>query len=662
MNNLKEIVPREEEKIRSLDVREQCRMRLPVWFGSRDNYEHGVLEVLANASDEITNNFSNGEMRVHLSEDFREISVLDTGRGIPIRGETDGIKNYELLFCNLFSGTNYSNMDSGKFTTGANGVGTCVLNHASTLFEVTSIQNNKAVQVRFEDGGRLTQPLINVENTWGIEHGSIFKFKLDPEVFTRTVFDKDSIMNILNRLSGVNSKLTIYFTVGDEEEKVFTYDSLSEYLTLNHINALSEQVDFNEKEYQTEIIEKEELLGKKGNQTITTVVENTKIEINRIKASISLSTEPLQQTFLNYTYLKEGGTIYDGVIDGLRKFFNRGAKKNKLTAQDIEMSFNIVATVLSNNVEFENQTKFSTKKELYKKLVSTYIIENMETVQAERPKIVEEMKKHLEQINEFNNKNNDKVKKLKTILNEKITPTNRVKKFVDCRTKDKTKRELFIVEGDSALGSCKLGRDAEFQGIMPVRGKILNCLKANLIKVLDSEIIVDLIKVLSCGIEVNSKKNKELNSFSLDNLNWDKVIICTDADVDGYQIRTLILTMLHVLVPTLIREGKVYIVETPLYEIELENGESIFVYSDSEKDKVISGLTCKYKVHRSKGLGENDPDMMWKTTMNPETRKLTRVKIDDVEKMQAMFELLLGDDVAPRKKYIEEHGHKYVEL
>lgn len=661
MNELENIKPREEETIRSLDVREQCRMRLPVWFGSRDNYEHGVLEVLANASDEITNNFPNGEMRVNLSDDCRTISVLDTGRGIPIKGETNGIKNYELLFCNLFSGTNYSNMDSDKFTTGSNGVGTCVLNHASTLFEVTSIQNNQAVQVRFEEGGRLTQPLMEVENIWNIEHGSIFKFTLDPEVFTRTVFDKDSIMDILNRLAGANNKLAIYFSFGDEEEKEFTYKTLSEYLSLNRINALSEQVDFGEKEYKTEIVEKMEVKGGTGNTVINTT-EIIKFETNKVKASLSLSTEPLQQTFLNYTYLKDGGTVHDGVIDGLRKFFNKGVKKNKLTVQDIEMSFNIVATVLSNNVEFENQTKFSTKKELYKKIVSSYIVENMETVQAENPKVVDEMKKHLEKISAFNKNNNDKVKKLKTALTEKVTPTNRVKKFVDCRTKDKTRRELFIVEGDSALGSCKLGRDSEFQGIIPVRGKILNCLKANLMKIFDSDIIIDLLKVMGCGVEINSKKNKELHSFNLENLNWDKVIICTDADVDGYQIRTLILTMVYVLAPTLIREGKVYIVETPLYEIEPQHGESIFVYSDSERDKVISGLTCKYKVHRSKGLGENDPDMMWHTTMNPETRKLTRVKIDDVEKMQEMFELLLGDDVAPRKKHIEEHGHKYVEL
>ena len=647
---------REHEKIRSLDTREQCRLRLPVWFGSRDNYEHGVLEVLANGSDEITNNFEQGIIKVNLSEDGKRVSILDTGRGIPIQGETDGIKNYEVLFCTLFTGTNYSNMDSGKITTGANGVGTCVLNHTSKLFEVTSIKNGIASQVRFENGGYLVQDLIEVPNTWDVEHGSIFTFELDGEVFTRTVFIKENIMAILNRLAGANNKLSIEFTFGQEEPVIYTYESLGEYLANNLTIKLSEQLDFNEKEFKTEVKEVKEVVDEDGKLSETVEI---KTEINRVKASISLSTEPLQQTFLNFTYLKEGGSVYDGVIDGLRKTFNKGVKKNKFTTQDIEMSFNIVATVLSNNVEFENQTKFSTKKALYKTLVSEYIVENMETIQAENPKVFEEMRKHLEKINAFNTTNDAKVKKLKTILNEKISVVNRIKKFVDCRTKDKSKRELFIVEGDSALGSCKLGRDSEFQALMPVRGKILNCLKADITRIFESEIIIDLMKVLGCGIEVQSKKNKELNSFNLDNLQYDKIIICTDADVDGFQIRTLILTMIYILAPTLIREGKVYIVETPLYEIETKEG-SLFAYTDSEKDEIIASINTRYKVHRSKGLGENNADMMWHTTMCPESRRLIRVNINDVVKMQDAFELFLGDDVQKRKEYIEENGYKYI--
>lgn len=632
----------ENQKQRMLNDREKARTKLPVFYGSYDNFTHALIETLANGRDEIINNFERGIIEVTLYDDMQTLEVLDTGRGIPLMGETDGVKNYVLLFETLFAGGNFDNLGDGKITTGQNGCGFTCLNYTSILCEITSYKNNKAYKVSYKDGGIFqTYEVTDSE----IEHGTRVKWKLDDTVYTKITYDVGYIKDILNKLSSTTDKVTYIFKHKDEVIE-YKYETTLEYMKENAKNSLCDYLVFREKTY-TENIKKEGI---------------NYIEKDAIRSIISLSTEPLHETYLNGTYLREHGTILDGIIDGLRKVFDKEVKKSKITAQDILMSFNIHTLLDSTNPIFNSQTKFSASNHLYKKIASKYIVENMETIKAENPKVYEEMRKHIEQINSFNTKNNDKVKKLKTILTEKVSTINRVKKFVDCRTKDKTRRELFIVEGDSALGSCKLGRNAEFQGIMPVRGKILNCLKANLIKVLDSEVIVDLMRVLGCGIEVNSKKNKDLHSFNLENLNWDKVIICTDADVDGYQIRTLILTMIYALAPTLIREGKVYIVETPLYEIEPQNGESIFVYSDSERDIAINQLTCKYKIHRSKGLGENDPDMMWHTTMNPETRKLIRVKIDDVEKMQEKFELLLGDEVAPRKKHIEEHGHKYVGL
>jgi DNA gyrase subunit B len=250
---------------------------------------------------------------------------------------------------------------------------------------------------------------------------------------------------------------------------------------------------------------------------------------------------------------------------------------------------------------------------------------------------------------------------IKKKLSGNIDITNRVKKFVDCRTKDITKRELYIVEGDSALGACKLGRDGEFQAIMPVRGKILNCLKADYDKIFKNEIIVDLLKVLGCGIEIKSKHNKDLATFELANLKWDKVIICTDADVDGFQIRTLILAMLYRLVPTIISVGKVFIAESPLFEITTKN-KTYFAYSDKEKNSILSHITTKYTLQRSKGLGENEPDMMWQTTMNPETRRLIQVMPDDVEETEKIFNVLLGDSLQERKIYIEQNGARYMEM
>ncbi len=238
---------------------------------------------------------------------------------------------------------------------------------------------------------------------------------------------------------------------------------------------------------------------------------------------------------------------------------------------------------------------------------------------------------------------------------------NKVKKFVDCRTKDIDKRELFIVEGDSALGSTKMGRDSEFQAIMPVRGKILNCLKSDINRVFQSDIIVDLLKVIGTGVEI-SHKHKELNTFDIDNLNWNKIIICTDADVDGFQIRCLILTMLYVLCPTLIEKGFVYIAESPLYEISDDKNKTYFAYSENEKSTIIKKIKGKYHIQRSKGLGENEPDMMWKTTMSPETRRLVQVTPTDAKKTKDAFELFLGENLSGRKEFIEENGHKYIDL
>ena len=251
---------------------------------------------------------------------------------------------------------------------------------------------------------------------------------------------------------------------------------------------------------------------------------------------------------------------------------------------------------------------------------------------------------------------------MKKKLSGSIDIANRVQKFVDCRSRDPEKREIYIVEGDSALGACKLSRDADFQGIMPVRGKILNCLKADYVRIFKSDVITDLLKVLGCGVEVQAKGQKDLNAFDINNLRWNKVIICTDADVDGFQIRTLILTMIYRLVPTLIREGYVYIAESPLYEIECK-GKTYFAYSDKEKAEIVSGLGgAKALINRSKGLGENDPDMMWMTTMNPETRRLIKVMPEDAKHMSQMFDLLLGDDLAGRKNHIAENGYLYLDM
>ena len=356
-------------------------------------------------------------------------------------------------------------------------------------------------------------------------------------------------------------------------------------------------------------------------------------------------------------------TAFVSALDAYIKKINKYQKnESKISFQDVQDCLILVTNCFSTQTSYENQTKKAiTNKfiqeamtDFFKAQLEVYFIEN----KAEADRIAEQVL--------INKRSRETAEKARLNIKKKLTGSmdlsNRVQKFVDCRSKDLSQREIYIVEGDSALGACKQSRNAEFQGLMPVRGKILNCLKADYVRIFKSEIITDLLKVLGCGVEVSTKSNKDISSFDLANLRWNKIIICTDADVDGYQIRTLILTMLYRLTPTLIREGYVYIAETPLYEIGCK-GKTWFAYSEQEKAAVLQELEGqKLTIQRSKGLGENDPDMMWLTTMNPETRRLIKVMPEDVERTAAMFDLLLGDDLNGRKNHIAENGYKFLDL
>lgn len=620
-----------KDTIRALDVREQCRMRLPVWFGSRDNYTHGVREILANASDEISNNFDEGTIVVTLEEDKETISIFDTGRGIPINGETNGVKNYELLFLTLFSGTNYDNVDNGKITTGANGVGTCVLNHTSELFEVSSIRNYKKDTVLFKDGGRLIDSEFDIPTD--IPNGTFIRFKLDKEVYTNTIYNTDDIKAMLKALSGVNSKLVIKYRHLDEKLE-YHYDNIEDYLEDNSINKIVNAYSFNSKEYDTEN------------------------ESNTISCTWNVSTEPFQNTFLNYTNLIEQGSIYDGFIDGMRKVFTK-ASKSKFTNLDIEMSFGFVVSVLSTNVEFTNQTKFSTNKQLYKKLVSEYIVENMEIFKAENPKEFDKILKHLQSINTFNTKNENSIKNIKKKLSEKTdTFTNRVETLVDCREHGEN-AELFITEGKSALSSVVASRNSDFQAAMPVRGKTLSVLKASADQIFNNQIILDIIKVLGCGCSFKNGKKKLLDDFNIDNLRYGKIILTVDRDSDGASIACLLATTFYKLMPELLKQGKIYLAKTPLYEITTKDDRLIYAFSDKEKDVIVKENKIA-KIQRNKGLGEMSAEVMAETTMNPETRVIEKIIINNEEDMKYYFEKWMGNDVSLRKEHIENHLHEYM--
>lgn len=621
-----------KDTIRTLNTREQCRIKLPVWFGSRENYIHGLREVLANASDEISNNFNDGKLVVNLHSDNKTISVFDTGRGIPIEDVTNGIPNYELLFSTLFSGTNYNNNDGGnlKTTTGANGVGTCVLNHTCTLFEVISYRNGKMHTVRFENGGKLVYKKFN-EHT-SIPHGTKITFKLDDKVYTCTEYKVNDIRGILRALAGSNSKLNIELTSNECTEN-YHYDSLSEYLDDNTNNKIVDTHSFLSKKYTDES------------------------ETNVIECSWNVSTEPFQNTFLNYTNLIEQGAIYDGFIDGMRKTFLKESK-SKFTSLDIEMSFGMAVSVLSTNVEFANQTKFSSSKQLYKKLVSDYIVSNMEIFKAENPQEFDKILKHLQQINSFNTKNEKSIKDIKKKLSEKSdTFTNRIESLVDCRKHGKD-AELFIAEGKSAMASIVASRNADNQAVLAIRGKTLSVLKASVEQIFNNQVIMDIIKALGCNVKINQNKSKIKVDFDIENLRYGKIIITTDADPDGDSISCLLATTFYKLMPELLKQEKVYIAKTPLFEITTKDGNLIYAFSDRERDEIIKNNKV-VKVQRNKGLGEMDAEVMAETTMNPKTRVIERIIVNNDQDMEYYFEKWMGTDVELRREHIIQHLDKY---
>ena len=372
----------------------------------------------------------------------------------------------------------------------------------------------------------------------------------------------------------------------------------------------------------------------------------------------------------NSSWLEHGGSpekaaksAFVSAIDGYLRQQNKYQKnESKITWADVEDCIVLISNNFSTQTSYENQTKKAITNKFIQEAMTEFLRTNLEIYFIENHFDAEKIAEQV-LINKRSRESAEKARlNIKNKLSANISIADRVQKFVDCRSKDVSKREIYIVEGDSALGSVKLSRDAEYQGIMPIRGKILNCLKADYARIFKSDIIMDLIRVLGCGVEVQGKHVKNMAAFDLNNFRWNKVVICTDGDVDGFQIRTLVLTMLYRLTPTLIKEGYVYIAETPLFEITC--GEKTwFAYSDAEKSAILKELEGKkVKVDRSKGLGENDPDMMWLTTMNPETRRLIRVMPEDVERTAQIFDLLLGDNLQGRKDHIAENGYKYLDM
>ncbi len=646
----------DNESITSLKGADRVRLRPAVIFGSDglDGCQHSFFEILSNSIDEAREGFGNF-IRVIRHSDY-SITVEDHGRGIPVEyNQKEERYNWELVYCELYAGGKYSNHtgENYEFALGLNGLGACATQYSSEWMDVTVFRDGYKYELHFEKGeniGGLKKTKCDYEHT-----GTIQTWKPDLEVFTDIKIPSEFFRDVLKKQAVVNAGLIFEFI--DEIEgttETFRYENgIVDYVSeLSGDKGFTKAVFFEGSAKGRDRKDKPEY---KVKMQISFCFNN---EINTI------------QYYHNSSWLEHGGApdraVKAAFVAELDKYLKNNNKYNKnetkITFNDIEDSLILITNTFSTMTSYANQTKKAISNKFIQEAITDFLKEQLEVYFIENK---EEADKIAAQVL-VNKRSRESAEKARIDVRKKLSGSmdvsTRVKKFVDCRSKDVSIRELYIVEGDSALGSVKMGRDSSFQAIMPVRGKILNCLKADLHHIFKSDIITDLIKVLGCGVEINSKHAKGLNSFDMDNLKWSKIIICTDADVDGYQIRTLILAMIYRLAPTLIREGKVYIAESPLFEITVK-GKSYFAYNEQEKTEILNKFKGqKLVVQRSKGLGENDPEMMWETTMNPETRRLIKVMPDDVELTQEFFDLLLGDNLQGRKDYISEHGHEYMEL
>ena len=646
----------DNESIQSLKGADRVRKRPGVIFGSDgiEGCEHSVFEILSNSIDEARE--GRGDKIIITRFEDGSVEVQDFGAGIPVDfNKNEGRYNWELCFCELYAGGKYkTNEGEGyEYSLGLNGLGLCATQYAAEYMDVEIFRDGYRYTLRFEKGENVGG--LHKEETTQKKTGSRIRWKPDLDVFTDIDIPVEYYTEVLKRQAVVNAGLLFVFRnqAGNKfESQEFCYENgITDY-----VRELSGEETITGVQYWE--------AQRKGRDREDKPEYKVKMQV----ACCFSNRTKLLEYYHNSSHLEHGGAPEKAVkaafvsqIDAVLKQQGKYLKnESKITFQDVEDCLVLVSSSFSTQTSYENQTKKSITNKFIYEAMTDFLKHSLEVYFIENPMDAAKIA-HQVLVNKRSRENAEKTRlNLKKKLAGSLDIANRVQKFVDCRTKDVSRREIFIVEGDSALGACKLSRDAEFQAIIPVRGKILNCLKAEYDKIFKNDIIIDILKVLGCGVEVQSKANKEISNFDLGNLRWSKVIICTDADVDGFQIRTLILTMLYRLVPTLIQEGYVYIAESPLYEINTKD-KTYFAYNETEKTEILGRIKGKYTIQRSRGLGENEPDMMWMTTMNPQTRRLIKVKPEDAQDTARMFDLLLGKDLDGRKEFITENGYRYLD-
>ncbi len=651
----------DDKSITMLKGAERVRSRPAVIFGSDglEGCEHSVFEILSNAVDEAREGYGD-KINITAYHDG-SIRIEDFGRGVPLDyNENEGKYNWELVYCELYAGSKYNNNAGDdalyKYSLGLNGLGAAATQYSSEFMKVQSYRGTEMLEMNFKkgepDGELIRTPLVSKKEQ---RTGTVVYWKPDLEVFTATDIPREYYESMLDRQAVVNAGLRFCFRWQNEDgtfdEKEFYYE-----------HGIEDQIArvVGDTALTAPVLWKTEARGRD---------RADKPEYS-FKAEIAFcfsNTVNLIEYYHNSSFLEHGGSpdkaTRTAFVYAIDKYLKANGKYNKseskITFGDIEDCLVLIINSFSTQTSYENQTKKAISNEFITETLTDFLKRQLEIYFIENPADAEKIAGQV-LVNKRSRENAESTRlNLKKKLSSQNDVANRVEKFVSCRSRDPERRELYIVEGDSAMTSCKLGRDAEFQAIIPVRGKTLNCLKSDYDRIFKSEIIVDLLKVIGCGVEVGGK-GKSQEAFDIGQLKWSKIIICTDADEDGYQIRTLILTIFYRLLPTLIKEGRVYIAESPLYEITCKN-QIYFAYDENEKQKIVAGFGgAKYTLQRSKGLGENEPDMMWQTTMNPETRRLIQIMEADRAKTEYIFETLLGDDLSERKKFIAEYGREYL--
>ncbi len=645
------------ESIKSLKGADRVRKRPAVIFGSDglEGCEHSVFEIMSNSIDEAREGYGNKICVTRFLDG--SVEVQDFGRGIPVDYNKNEDKyNWELLFCEMYAGGKYDNGgDNYEFSLGLNGLGLCATQYASEYMDAEIHTDGYKYTLHFEKGeniGGLKKEKYDKKDT-----GTRIKWKPDLDVFTDINIPIEYFQETIKRQAIVNDGVKFILKNQTSASKFETFEYCYNDGIMDYVKEIVGDTAFTTPQYWE--------CERKGKDR-----EDLPEYKLKIKSAICFSLKnQLKEYYHNSSFLEHGGapekafrSAFVNQINAYLKANNKYSKNDgQINIQDVEDCIIFVVSSFSTQTSYENQTKKAiTNKfiqeamtDFFRKQLEVYFIENKMDADKISNQVLINMRARIKAENTR--------KTLKTSLQSKMDMTNRIQKFVDCRSKDVNEREVFIVEGDSALGACKQARDASFQAIMPVRGKILNCLKSDYDKIFKSEIITDLIKVLGCGVEVKSKAAKDLSLFDINNLRWSKILICTDADVDGFHIRTLILTMIYRLMPKIIEAGKVYIAESPLYEVTCKD-QTYFAYNEKEMDEIKEEIgDQKYTVQRSKGLGENEAEMMALTTMNPKTRRLIKVTPDDAQKTSEMFDLLLGDNLEGRKEYISDYGHLYLD-